>query len=252
MPNSNHAKATDNADNTDDRAAPLGEIVENWSPPPSPGRRAMNGQYCVVEPLSLEKHSTDLFQAYRLDRENRLWIYLPYGPFDTVAEYRQWLAATCLGDDPMFFSVIDKATGKAAGVASYLRINPDAGSIEVGHINYAPAMQRTQMATEAMYLMMRNAFELGYRRYEWKCNALNQRSRNAALRLGFSYEGIFRQMLVVKGRNRDSAWYAIIDKEWPTLKQAFETWLAADNFDGDGKQRESLSVLTAGALERCG
>ena len=252
MPNSNHAKDTDNADNTDDRAAPLGEIVENWSPPPSPGRRAMNGRYCVVEPLNLEKHSTDLFQAYRLDRENRLWIYLPYGPFDTVAEYRQWLAATCLGDDPMFFSIIDKATGKAAGVASYLRINPDAGSIEVGHINYAPAMQRTQMATEAMYLMMRNAFELGYRRYEWKCNALNQRSRNAALRLGFSYEGIFRQMLVVKGRNRDSAWYAIIDKEWPALKRAFETWLAADNFDGEGKQRESLSVLTAGALERCG
>lgn len=245
MSNSNDAEDADNTSGTDDRAPPLGEIVKNWSPPPRPGRRAMDGRYCVVEPLSLEKHSIALFQANRLDREGRIWVYLPYGPFDTLEEYRQWLAATCLGDDPMFFSVIDKATGQAAGVASYLRINPGAGSIEVGHINYAPAMQRTPMATEAMYLMMRNAFELGYRRYEWKCNALNRRSRNAALRLGFSYEGIFRQMMVVNGRNRDSAWYGIIDKEWPALKQAFETWLAGDNFDEEGRQRQKLSALTS-------
>ena len=229
---------------------PLGEIVDNWSPPPWPDRRTMDGQYCVVEPLDPDKHSTDLFRANRLDRENRIWLYLPYGPFDTPHAYREWLTATCLGDDPMFFAIIDKTTGKAAGVASYLRINPAAGSIEVGHINYAPPMQRTPMATEAMYLMMRNAFELGYRRYEWKCNALNQRSRNAALRLGFSYEGIFRQMMVVKGRNRDSAWYGIIDKEWPALERAFQIWLAADNFDDDGIQRQSLSDLTAGALGR--
>ena len=248
MTNSNDANNAGGGIGTgdaDDPPPPLGEIVKNWSPPPPPGRRAMRGQYCTVEPLSVEKHSADLFRANRLDRENRIWHYLPYGPFDTLEAYRQWLAATCLGDDPMFFSIIAHATGTAAGIAAYLNINPNAGSIEVGHINYAPPMQRTRMATEAMYLMMRNAFTLGYRRYEWKCNALNQRSRNAALRLGFSYEGIFRQMMVVKGRNRDTAWYGIIDKEWPALERAFQTWLAADNFDDDGAQRRSLAGLTA-------
>ena len=229
---------------------PIGEIVENWSPPPRPEWRAMQGKYCIVEPTNIERHSADLFQANRLDRENRLWTYLPYGPFDTLDDYRQWLADACLSGDPMFFSIISQQTGKAAGVASYLRIDPGAGSIEVGHINYSPAMQNTAAATEAMYLMMNNIFALGYRRYEWKCNALNQPSRTAAIRLGFSYEGLFRQMMVVKGRNRDSAWYSIIDKEWPALKRAFQTWLAADNFDGDGRQQQSLSVLSAMALDR--
>ena len=248
MQNSNDTKnATADANAAKDTGMPLGEIVSNWSPPPPPERRAMHGHYCIVEPLSPEKHSGDLFQANRLDQENRIWTYLPYGPFDTLESYQQWIATACLMDDPMFFAIIDQTTGKATGVASYLRINPDSGSIEVGHINYAPPMQRTPLATEAMYLMMRNIFELGYRRYEWKCNALNQRSRTAATRLGFSYEGIFRQMLVVKGRNRDSAWYSIIDKEWPMLEQAFQSWLAADNFDAKGTQRQSLSGLTAAA-----
>ena len=253
-----YATATDkiliimsNSNETTDLGLPIGEIVENWSPPPRPERRAMPGQYCVVEPMSIEKHSADLFEANRRDREDRIWVYLPYGPFASLDEYRQWLTATCLSDDPMFFSIIDRQTGKAAGVASYLRINPGAGSIEVGHINYAPAMQNTALATEAMYLMMKNVFDLGYRRYEWKCNALNRRSCDAATRLGFTFEGIFRQMLVVKGRNRDTAWYGLIDKEWPALEQAFQTWLATDNFDGDGVQRRSLSVLTAEALGRC-
>lgn len=228
---------------------PLGEIVENWTPRPRPARRAMRGRYCTVEPLSIENHAADLFAANRRDRENRIWAYLPYGPFDTLDAYRQWLADECLGDDPLFFSIIDRRTGKAAGVASYLRINPAAGSIEVGHINYAPQLQNTAAATEAMYLMMRQAFQLGYRRYEWKCNALNRRSRAAAVRLGFSYEGVFRQATVAKGRNRDTAWYAIIDKEWQPLRAAFETYLAADNFDAAGRQRRSLSALTAAALK---
>ena len=259
MPNSNDSH--DNGDdNGDDNGAPdppfgeptlpLGEPVENWSPPPRPARRSMAGQYCVLEPLDVEKHSADLFHANRIDRQARIWAYLPYGPFETLQGYRRWLTDACLEDDPLFFSIIDQTTGKAAGVASYLRINPNAGSIEVGHINYAPPLQRTPAATEAMYLMMRNAFRLGYRRYEWKCNALNQRSCNAALRLGFRYEGIFRQMMVVKGRNRDSAWYAIIDKEWPTLDHAMQIWLAADNFDQNGKQRQSLGALTAAAVPR--
>lgn len=224
---------------------PVGNKVENWSLPPRPNRQAMSGNYCVVEPLSLEKHSVDLFDAYRQDRTDRLWTYLPYGPFDDLNEYQRWLTEVCLSDDPMFFSIIDKPTGKAVGVASYLRIQPAAGSIEVGHINYSPLLQHTTMATEAMYLMMQQVFTLGYRRYEWKCNALNQNSRAAARRLGFCYEGIFRQMMVVKGRNRDSAWYSIIDREWPALQTAFQTWLASDNFTADGQQRRALSQLTA-------
>lgn len=207
----------------------------------------MRGNFCRVERLCIKQHSADLFQANQLDRTGVSWTYLPYGPFDTLDAYQRWLAATGCGDDPMFFSIIDQASGRAVGLASYLRINPAAGSIEVGHINYSPAMQNTPLGTEAMYLMMQQVFDLGYRRYEWKCNALNQRSRTAAVRLGFRYEGIFRQMMVVKGRNRDSAWYSILDGEWRALQRAFQTWLADDNFDGKGGQRQSLAALTAAA-----
>lgn len=246
MPNRNPHPATDTAAHAE-LGLPVGEAVANWTPRPRPARRAMRGRYCTVEPLSIETHAADLFAANRLDRENRIWVYLPYGPFDTVDAYRQWLADECLGDDPLFFSIIDHRSGQAAGVASYLRIQPAAGAIEVGHINYAPALQRTPAATEAMYLMMQNAFALGYRRYEWKCNALNARSRAAAARLGFTFEGVFRQATVAKGRNRDTAWYAIIDKEWRALQTAFQTWLATANFDPAGAQRQSLSNLTAAA-----
>lgn len=227
---------------------PVGEVVDNWSPRPRPARRAMRGRYCTVAPLSIDDHAADLFAANRRDRENRIWVYLPYGPFDTLDAYRHWLAGECLGDDPLFFSVIDHRTGRAAGVASYLRIKPAAGSIEVGHINYAPALQRTPAATEAMFLLMQNAFALGYRRYEWKCNALNAKSCAAAVRLGFTFDGVFRQATVAKGRNRDTAWYAVIDKEWQPLQAAFEAWLSPGNFDAAGRQRQSLSAMTAAAL----
>ena len=150
------------------------------------------------------------------------------------------MAETCRGSDPLFYAVVDAATGGATGVASYLRIDPANGSIEVGHINYSPLLQRTPAATEAMYLMMWHVFELGYRRYEWKCNALNAASCAAAERLGFSFEGIFRQAAVVKGRNRDTAWYSLIDEEWPALREAFQRWLAPSNFDGQGRQRTRL------------
>lgn len=162
------------------------------------------------------------------------------------------METVCRDRDPFFYAIVEKAAGKAVGVASHLRIDPRNGSIEVGHIAYSPLLQRTPAATEAMYLLMERAFELGYRRYEWKCNALNAPSRVAAQRLGLSYEGIFRQAIISKGRNRDTAWYAAIDKEWPALKAAFACWLAPANFDGQGRQRTRLSALTGSILEQRG
>jgi RimJ/RimL family protein N-acetyltransferase len=179
-----------------------------------------------------------------------MWTYLAYGPFETLEAYRGWVEASCRGPDPMFFAIVDQSSGKAVGVASYMRIDPASGSIEVGHLAYSPLLQRSPAATEAMFLMMRNAFDLGYRRYEWKCNALNAPSRAAAQRLGFTYEGIFRQHTVHKGRNRDTAWYAAIDSEWPALREAFTRWLDAANFDAQGRQKTRLSELTRAALEK--
>ena len=162
------------------------------------------------------------------------------------------MTATFVGADPLCFAVIDKATGHAVGVATYMRITPAAGTIEVGHINFSPVLQRTPIATEAMYLMMRRVFELGYRRYEWKCDALNAPSRAAAQRLGFSFEGVFRNALVYKGRSRDTAWYSITDSEWPAIRDAFEQWLAPDNFDAHGSQRVQLRWLTSKLLRSVG
>jgi RimJ/RimL family protein N-acetyltransferase len=206
----------------------------------------MEGRYCRLEPIDPDRHAADLHRANLEDAEHRIWTYLAYGPFETQTDYRAWLAAACLTDDPLFQAVIDGAQGTAAGVASFLRIDPPAGVIEVGHINFAPALQTTTAATEAMYLMMRRVFdELGYRRYEWKCDALNARSRRAAERLGFRFEGVFRQATLYKGRNRDTAWFSILDTEWPALRGAFEVWLDPNNFDAGGRQRQSLSELTS-------
>lgn len=204
----------------------------------------MQGSYCRLEPLSPDLHAKDLFEANALDKEGRNFTYLLHGPFETLGAYQTWMNDFCLRDDPLFFAVIDSLFTKAVGIASYLRITPSAGSIEVGNINFSPLLQRTPAASEAMYLMMKRAFELGYRRYEWKCDALNAPSRSAAQRLGFSYEGIFRQALVYKGRNRDTAWYAVIDQEWPRLEAAFQQWLDPSNFDANGRQRLRLSDLT--------
>lgn len=205
----------------------------------------MEGRYARVEPIVPARHAGGLFRAYREDRQGSLWTYLPYGPFDGRDAFHLWMAATCLGDDPLFHAIIDRRTDQAVGMAGYLRITPAIGVIEVGHLNFSPRLQRTAVATDAMYLMMRRAFEeLGYRRYEWKCNALNEASRRAAERYGFQFEGVFRQATIVKGRNRDTAWYAIIDKDWPAIRKAFEAWLDPANFDEDGRQRQSLSALT--------
>ncbi|HKB13930.1 MAG TPA: GNAT family protein [Vicinamibacterales bacterium] len=227
---------------------PIGFSVGGWKPPPRPPRAPMIGRTCRVEPLDPVRHGAQLHAANMLDREHRHWTYLPYGPFATFDDYAAWLHAVAASDDPMFHAIVDLATGEAVGVASYLRIDPAAGSIEVGHINYSPKLQRTVAATEAMYLMMKRAFELGYRRYEWKCHSLNARSRAAAQRYGFSYEGIFRQARVDKGRNRDTAWYAAIDREWPALDAAFRRWLDPANFDARGRQLTKLADLTAPIL----
>jgi RimJ/RimL family protein N-acetyltransferase len=229
---------------------PVGEPVTDWIPPSRPPRESMAGRLCRLEPLEAERHAGELHRANAEDTENRLWTYMAYGPFETLDEFTALLAPLCLTADPLFFAIIDAASGRAVGVASYLRIDPANGCIEVGHIAYAPALQRTPAATEAMYLMMRRVFELGYRRYEWKCDALNAPSRAAALRLGFTFEGVFRQAVVYKGRNRDTAWYSIIDSEWPRLEKAFVSWLDPANFDAGGRQRVRLSGLTAAGADQ--
>jgi RimJ/RimL family protein N-acetyltransferase len=203
----------------------------------------MVGRYCVVEPLDPPRHARDLFAAYALDTTGRGWTYFPYGPFAEETAFRAWLDGMAAKDDPLFHAILDE-TGEAVGVASFMRISPDTGSIEVGHIHYSPKLKHTRAATEAMYLMMRRAFdELGYRRYEWKCDSLNAPSRRAAERLGFTYEGTFRQHIVSKGRNRDTAWYSIVDGEWPAIKRAFEGWLDPGNFEAGGVQRMRLEAF---------
>jgi RimJ/RimL family protein N-acetyltransferase len=227
---------------------PVGMVVPGWTPPLAPERECMTGHFCRLEPLDATSHAESLYAANSLEGGEANWTYLPYGPFDSFEDYYDWIENDCGGHDPLFFAIIDQVTGKAVGVASYLRVNPPCGSIEVGHLNFSPLLQRKPAATEAMYLMMSNAFALGFRRYEWKCHALNAPSRAAAQRLGISYEGILRQSTVVKGRSRDTAWYAAIDDEWPGLKDVFEEWLSPSNFDEQGKQRLRLSGLTEAFL----
>jgi RimJ/RimL family protein N-acetyltransferase len=230
----------------------VGFPLPDWAPPPRPPRESMEGRFCRLEPLDPDRHAAALFEANAADVDGRSWTYLAYGPFSDLPSYRAWLDATYRGDDPLFFAVIDTADGRPAGLVSYLRIAPAAGSIEVGHIHYARRLQRSPAATEAMYLLMKWAFQSGYRRYEWKCNALNAASRAAAQRLGLSFEGIFRQAAVHKGRNRDTAWYAAIDAEWPALRQAFLAWLDPANFDEKGQQQTRLSDLTRPILKQRG
>jgi RimJ/RimL family protein N-acetyltransferase len=228
-----------------DLGLPIGFPLPDWTPRPKPPRTAMEGRFCSVELVDPARHAADLHAANSLDREGRNWTYLPYGPFPRLEDYRAWLDRVSAGEDPLFHTVIERESGRAVGVASYMRIDPGAGVIEVGGINYSPALQRTPAATEAMYLMMRRVFdELGYRRYEWKCDSLNAPSRAAAERLGFTYEGMFRQATVYKARNRDTCWFSILDSEWPALKRGFEQWLHPDNFDAAGRQRRRLSSFT--------
>ncbi len=226
-------------------SAQTDEDLVNWTPPKRPDKAVFEGDHARLERLA-PRHADALHAANAADPA--IWTYMGIGPFADAAAYRAWVDSVCGKDDPVFYAILDRDSGAWGGVASYMRIAPPAGSIEVGSITFAPRLQRTRAATEAMHLMMRWAFEAGYRRYEWKCDARNMASRRAAQRLGFSYEGVFRQAAVVKGRNRDTAWFAAIDKEWPALDAAFRTWLAPGNFGADGRQRQSLSALTAPCL----
>jgi RimJ/RimL family protein N-acetyltransferase len=227
---------------------PIGAPVPSWSPRPRPPRTAMAGRFCTVEPLDPERHAAQLFAAYAEDAEGRIWTYLPRGPYATLGEYRSWAESACRGDDPLVHAILDKSSDAAVGTAAYMRIEPAIGVIEIGSITYSPRLQRRPAATEAMYLMMRRVFdELGYRRYEWKCDSLNQPSREAAARLGFRYEGLFRQASITRARNRDTTWFSVIDSEWPALRAAFERWLDPANFAPDGTQRRSLASFRSSA-----
>ena len=227
---------------------PIGDAVPGWTRRELPTAAVREGQYCRLERLDPQVHAKELFSTDQLDASGESWTYLPYGPFDDLADYRSWIEQAGNSEDPLFYAIIntDPATPEdhrhAVGVVSLLRIQPDAGVIEVGHVHYSPLLQRRRAATEAQFLVARYVFdELGYRRFEWKCDALNAPSRAAAERLGFTYEGTFRQAVVVRGRNRDTAWYSMTDAEWPVLRDRLETWLAPRNFDAQGAQRTALA-----------
>jgi len=219
----------------------IGEEVKNWHGAIVPVKNILSGRFIVLEPLNMDKHGRQLFDSLNFNNNGESWTYLPYGPFDHYTDFKSWLKNLLLEKDTLLYAFIDAITLKPIGMGGYLRINPEHGIIEVGHLHYSIHLKKKPSATEAMYLLMKQAFDdWGYRRYEWKCHSLNEASRNAALRLGFTFEGIFRQSNVFKNHNRDTAWFSILDKEWPALKERFENWLQSDNFDEQGKQKKSL------------
>lgn len=222
---------------------PTGAMVTGFAPPPAPGPARIGGQHVDLERLDPAHHAADIFAANQ--GHDWVWDYMGYGPFADVAAYRDWQAGMAQSSDPFFYALRDRRTGRIGGLAAFLRVDRANGVIEIGHIEITPPMQQTAAATEAISLMIGWAFDAGYRRVEWKCDALNAPSRRAARRYGFVPEGVFRQHMVYKGRNRDTAWFAIIDSDWPALRHAHQTWLSADNFDAEGCQRKSLSSLTA-------
>ncbi|WP_027801035.1 GNAT family N-acetyltransferase [Paraburkholderia dilworthii] len=225
---------------------PIGAPLPDWSGAKPPARTPLAGRYCRIEPVSVEAHAADLFDAYHSATDARDWTYLATGPFETVDAYREHLTRIAASADPLHYAVIDAASGKAVGTLALMRIDPANGVIEVGHVTYSPRLKRTRVATEAMFLLMQYVFdELGYRRFEWKCDSLNEPSRVAALRYGFTFEGIFRQAIVYRQRNRDTAWFSVIDSEWPALRSSYKRWLDDANFDVEGRQAERLADLIA-------
>ena len=213
-----------------------------WKPARRPERAPIDGETVRLEPVDPSRHAIELFTASL--GAPALWDYLAYGPFPNQNLFTEWLRGRAASDDPLFYAVVDRDSGTARGMASLMRVDPENGVIETGHIWFAPVLQRTRQATEAIYLLARHSFDdLGYRRFEWKCDSLNQPSRRAAERFGFVFEGVFRQHMVIKGRNRDTAWFSMLDGEWPLVRAAFEGWLAPENFDEAGRQRRSLAEL---------
>ena len=222
---------------------PIGAALPGWVPRGRPPRTAMVGRYTVVEPISVEKHTAPLFSAFMEVPDARDWTYLSAERPGDETHFRAYMTRIAGSEDPLHHAIVDGASGRALGTAAFMRIDPANGVIEVGSITFSPALKRTRVATEAIYLMMRRAFdELGYRRYEWKCDSLHATSRAAALRYGFTFEGIFRKAIVYKGRTRDTAWHSITDDEWPRIREGFEAWLEPGNFDAEGRQRSKLAI----------
>ena len=229
-----------------DTGLPIGPRLADPRPAKAPERSVLEGRHARLEPLDPDRHGDDLRDASAPSDRSARFRYMPELPPDSPGLFSTWLAGAAASADPLFFAVIDRATGRAEGWQTFLRITPVHRCIEIGNIYWGPRIAGTRVATEAMYLFAAYALEsLGYRRYEWKCDALNAPSRRAALRFGFTYEGHFRRAVIIRGRNRDTAWFSIIDEEWPALKAAYERWLAPENFDPQGRQRTRLSELTA-------
>jgi len=222
----------------------LGHPIENWTPCQVPAKGIIQGCYCILEPIEIDKHAVKLFDVFSIDNQGESWTYLPYGPFDTFNEFKDWLARTMSQNDTHLYAILDVKTQEPIGISGYLRINPEHGVIEIGHLHFSKLLKQTPLATEAIYLMLKHAFDSNeYRRCEWKCNDLNEPSRRAAVRFGFTFEGIFRQNYVFKNHNRDTAWFSIIDSEWPELKSKFEKWLHPNNFSAMGKQILKLTEI---------
>lgn len=222
-----------------------GLALENWRPVSKPPHTCMYGTSCTLEPLDPDQHAAKLFDSLKISNQGASWTYLPYGPFNTLNDFHKWLMSTIATDNTLLYVIIDNKTNLPVGLAGYSNINPEHGTIEVGHLHFSALLKKTRGATEAMYLMMHRALDtLGYRRYEWRCNSLNKASWSAAERLGFKFEGIFRQHHVFKNYNRDTAWFSIIDSEWPSVKERLEKWLDPKNFDRNGKQIVSLKNIS--------
>lgn len=225
---------------------PVGFPLPDWTSRPFPPHQPLEGRTCRLEPLNVSRHAEALWSAWAQAKDERDWTWMFSGPFPNYPAFCSHLTAQSVSQDTLHFAVIDRLSLQATGTLALMRIDPQHGSMEVGHVTFSPLLKRTVMATEAHFLLMRLAFdELGYRRYEWKCDSLNAPSRQAALRLGFQYEGLFRQAAVYKGRNRDTAWFSIIDSEWPAVSAALRQWLAEENFDAQGQQRRSLQAFRA-------
>jgi len=222
---------------------PIGKALADWQPRPAPQPVVLSGRYCRVEPLQVS-HAEALFSAFNEAEDARDWLYMSAGPFADAPAYLDYVQSIAGKNDPLHFAVIDLNSQRPLGTLALMRQAPEHGVVEVGFVTFSPALQRSPLATEAQFLLMRYVFdELGYRRYEWKCDSLNQRSIHAAKRLGFAYEGTFRQAMIYKDRNRDTAWFAIIDSDWPPIKAAFKQWLNPQNFDQNGQQIRRLQDL---------
>jgi len=223
---------------------PVGPVVDPLPSGSKPDMRPLHGRWVVLEPVSAETHAKDLYESFcNSDPEGEVWTYLPYGPWQSFEQFEAWVRERQVSRDPWFYAFIDRATGKSVGMGSFMRSDAPNGVIEIGHIWMSPGLQQTKEATEVIFLMIRHCLDdLGVRRLEWKCDALNAPSRKAALRFGFQFEGIFRQHLIVKGRNRDTAWFAMLDKDWPRIRAGFERWLRPENFDEKGRQKAKLQV----------